>query len=188
MPFDSIRIATIRDLPAIVDIYNESVPGGWSTADTRPISVESRQAWFKEFDTNRRPIWVVEQQGTVVGWVSLSSFYAGRPAYDATAEISLYLASRAQRQGLGKAVKEWVLGQCPRLGITTVLSMYFDHNLATERLNEQLGFEKVGHLKNIAIVDGQSRGLVIAAKRIPDAASVQSDAMNSLDSEDMLER
>lgn len=31
-----IRIATEADLPAIVEIYNQSIPAGWSTADTRP--------------------------------------------------------------------------------------------------------------------------------------------------------
>lgn len=34
----SIRNATEADLPAIVDIYNQSIPGGWSTADTNPIT------------------------------------------------------------------------------------------------------------------------------------------------------
>jgi phosphinothricin acetyltransferase len=162
-----IRLATEADLPAIVEIYNQSIPGGWSTADTRPISVEERRIWFRQFTPDRRPIWVAERNGAIVATVYLSSFYGGRPAYDATAEISLYIASEAQRQGLGRNLKEWVIEQCPRLGITTLLSMSFDHNEATRRINEQLGFEVLGHLTNIAVVQGQPRGLVIAAKRIP---------------------
>jgi phosphinothricin acetyltransferase len=163
----SVRHATIEDLPAIVDIYNQSIPGGWSTADTRPISVESRMEWFKKFEPDRRPIWVAEHSGAIVAWFCLNSFYGGRPAYDATAELSLYIATNAQRQGLGRYLKEWVISQCPRLGVTTLLSMYFDHNEATRRLNQALGFEVVGHLTDIAIVNGQSRGLVIGARRIP---------------------
>jgi hypothetical protein len=34
-----IRDATEADLPAIMDIYNQSIPAGWSTADTQPIAV-----------------------------------------------------------------------------------------------------------------------------------------------------
>jgi phosphinothricin acetyltransferase len=162
-----LRHADEADLPAIVDIYNQSIPGAWSTADTRPISVDDRREWFNKFDPNRRPIWVVHCGEQMVAWVCLTSFYGGRPAYDATAEISLYIASGYQRKGLGRYLKEWVIAQCPRLGVTTLLSMYFDHNEATRKLNENLGFEVVGHLTEIAIVEGKKRGLVIAARRIP---------------------
>jgi ribosomal protein S18 acetylase RimI-like enzyme len=34
-----IRKVTETDLPAIVDFYNQSIPAGWSTADTKPITV-----------------------------------------------------------------------------------------------------------------------------------------------------
>lgn len=162
----NIRLATEADLPAIVDIYNQSIPGGWSTADTTPISVTDRIEWFRKFSSTKRPIWVAEMDDQVVATVYLSSFYAGRPAYDATAEVSLYIASAYQRRGLGRRLKQWVIEQCPRLGITTLLSLYFDHNDATRRINESLGFEQMGHLKEIAVVQGQSRGLVIGALRI----------------------
>jgi L-amino acid N-acyltransferase YncA len=163
----NIRLATEADLAAIVAIYNQSIPGGWSTADTTPISVADRLEWFRKFDSAKRPIWVAEVDGKVVATVYLSSFYAGRPAYDSTAEVSLYIASEYQRRGLGRRLKQWAIEQCPRLGITTLLSMYFDHNDATQRINESLGFEQMGHLKEIAVVQGQRRGLVIAALRIP---------------------
>ena len=162
-----LRIATEADLPAVVDIYNQSIPGGWSTADTRPVAVAERVEWFRKFDPARRPIWVAEADGRVVAWVSLSSFYAGRPAYDATAEVSLYVAASHQRKGIGRRLKEFVIAQCPRLGVTTLLSMHFDHNEATRRINESMGFQQMGHLTEIAVVQGHKRGLVISALRIP---------------------
>jgi phosphinothricin acetyltransferase len=162
-----IRNAAEADLPAIVDIYNQSIPAGWSTADTQPIRVEDRVEWFRKFDPARRPIWVAEGDGRVVAWTNLSSFYYGRPAYDATAEISVYVATGYHRRGIGRLLKQWVIEQCPKLGVTTLLSMHFDHNQATPRINEGLGFEQCGHLKEIALVQGQKRGLVIWALRIP---------------------
>lgn len=161
-----IREATEEDLAAIVEIYNQSIPGGWSTADTRPITVEERKGWFRAFDPARRPIWVAEAGGQVVATAYLSSFYGGRPAYDATAEISLYIAAEYQRRGIGRRLKQWVIEQCPRLGVTTLLSMHFDHNEATGRINESLGFEQMGHLTDIAVVQGKSRGLIISGLRI----------------------
>lgn len=170
-----IRYATESDLPAIVEIYNQSIPGGWSTADTKPISVEDRIEWFRNFDQAKRPIWVAEVDGRVVAAAYLTSFYRSRPAYDATAEISVYLSAEYQRRGIGRRLKEFVIGECPRLGITTLLSMHFDHNEATRRINESLGFQQMGHLTEIAMVQGQKRGLVISALRIPAQPAVEND-------------
>ncbi len=162
-----VRDATEADLPAIVDIYNQSIPAGRSTADTRPIAVADRVEWFRTFDPARRPIWVAEVDGSVVAVAYLSSFYGGRPAYDATAEVSLYVATAYQRRGIGRRLKRWVIKQCPRLGVTTLLSMHFDHNEATRRINDSLGFRQMGHLTEIAVVQGHKRGLIISALRIP---------------------
>ena len=85
----------------------------------------------------------------------------------ATAEVSVYIATAYHRRGIGRRLKQWVIEQCPRLGVTTLLSMHFDHNEATPRINESLGFERLGHLTEIATVQGQKRGLVIWALRIP---------------------
>ena len=166
-----IRDATEADLPAIVEIYNQSIPAGWSTADTEPITVTDRLEWFRRFDPARRPIWVAEVDGSVVAVAYLSSFYGGRPAYDATAEVSTYIATAYQRRGLGRRLKRWVIDQCPRLGVTTLLSMHFDHNEATRRLNDEFGFQQMGHLTEVAVVQGQKRGLIISALRIPPRAA-----------------
>ena len=163
-----IREATESDLPAIVDIYNESIPAGWSTADTKPVTVSERVEWFRRSDSAKRPIWVAEADGLVVATVYLSSFYEGRPAYDATAEVSIYVATDYQRRGIGRRLKEWVIDQCPRLGVTTLLSMHFDHNQATRHINATLGFQQMGHLKEIAVVQGKKRGLIISALCIPE--------------------
>jgi len=52
----TIRDATEAALPSIADIYNQSIPSGRATADTRPISVSDRVDWFRSFDPARRPI------------------------------------------------------------------------------------------------------------------------------------
>src|SRR6185295_19383940 len=52
MPF-MIRNADTTDLPAIVDIYNAAIPGRLATADTEPVSLESRQSWIQDRDFSR---------------------------------------------------------------------------------------------------------------------------------------
>jgi len=41
-----IRLATTADLPAIVAIYNATIPTRQSTADLEPVSVVSRRPWL----------------------------------------------------------------------------------------------------------------------------------------------
>jgi L-amino acid N-acyltransferase YncA len=86
----SLRDAAPDDLPAIVDIYNSTIPGRMVTADTEPVSVQSRQKWFDDHSPDFRPLWVLEKDGRICGWLSFQSFY-GRPAYKATAEVSIYV-------------------------------------------------------------------------------------------------
>lgn len=74
------RDAKLEDLEKIVEIYNSTIESRMITADTEPISVESRYQWFYEHTPERRPLWIIEDsENKMVGWVSFSSFY-GRPA------------------------------------------------------------------------------------------------------------
>ncbi len=80
---------------------------------------------------------MAEEAGQVIGCIYANWFYAGRPAYDKTAEVSLYLAPEAQGRGIGTDLMRQMIDACPRLGITTLIGMHFDHNEATRRLNQR---------------------------------------------------
>jgi L-amino acid N-acyltransferase YncA len=168
----TVRNANRDDLPKIVDIYNQSIPAGRSTADLTPITVEDRVEWFAKFDAAKRPIWVAfdvdDESERVMACIYLTSFYGGRAAYDKTAEVSLYIDQGWQNRGVGTFLMEKIIDHCPQLGITTLIGMHFDHNEATRRLNEKLGFEVVGHLAEIAEVHGEKRGLLLSILRIPE--------------------
>ena len=62
-------------------------------------NVESKQAWFDAHTPNRRPLWLVLIDNNYAGWMSFNSFY-GRPAYDGTVEVSIYLEESARGKGL----------------------------------------------------------------------------------------
>lgn len=161
-----VRDATLADLPAIIAIYNQSIPAGRSTADLAPISVDERIEWFHRFDPHKRPIWVAHEDEKVVACIYLTSFYGGRAAYDKTAEVSLYIDLGWQNRGVGSWLIEKMIAHCPQLGVTTLIGMHFDHNEATRKLNEKFGFEIVGHLPEIAEIWGEKRGLLLSILRI----------------------
>jgi L-amino acid N-acyltransferase YncA len=161
----NIRDAKLADLPRIVAIYNATVPSRMVTADTEPVSVESRIAWF-EAHKETRPLWVAEQGGALTGWLSLSTFYA-RPAYDKTVEISVYVAAGARRTGLATSLIEHAIAAAPNIGIATLVGFIFAHNTPSLKLFEKLKFERWGHLPRVTVLDGIERDVVIVGRRIP---------------------
>jgi phosphinothricin acetyltransferase len=160
-----IREALASDLPAIVDIYNCSIPGRMATADTTPVSVESRESWFKEHTPDRRPLWVVTRNDSVVGWLSFQSFY-GRPAYHATAEISVYVSPYHYRCGIGRALLARAVEQSPIFGLRTLLGFIFAHNEPSLRLFHSLGFDRWALLPRVAELDNIEHDLVIVGRRV----------------------
>ena len=161
----NIRHATEKDLPTIVDIYNSTVSSRMVTADTTPVTVESRLTWFREHNPNSRPIWVIEDAGNSLGWLSFSSFY-NRPAYDATSEVSIYIAEQHRGKGIGKNLLSKSIQEAPRLGINTILGFIFGHNEPSLRLFSKFNFERWGYLPRVAVLDGIERDLVILGLRI----------------------
>jgi L-amino acid N-acyltransferase YncA len=162
----TIRDAVAADLSSIVAIYNAAIPGRMATADTSPVTPESRQPWFDHHDPRRRPLWVAEEGRAIVGWLSFQSFY-GRPAYWATAEVSVYVAPSHQGKGIGRTLLEKAVAGAPGLGLRTLLGFIFGHNAPSLGLFERLGFQRWGVLPGVAELDGVERDLVIVGKRIP---------------------
>lgn len=159
------RDATIADLETIVAIYNSTIAGGMVTADTRPVTVDSRREWFKQHEPQHRPLWIALSGDNTIGWVSFQSFY-GRPAYRITAEISIYLHESQRGKGFGKNILRHAMDSCSRLEIKTLLGFIFAHNFPSIRLFTASGFETWGILPGIAALDGIERDLVILGKRI----------------------
>jgi L-amino acid N-acyltransferase YncA len=159
-----VRDAKLEDLPAIVSIYNATVPSRMVTADTEPVSVESRKAWLREHCATR-PLWVVESNGTIAAWLSFSSFY-GRPAYAATAEISVYVDALHRRHGIGRQLVSHAIECAPALGVTTLLGFIFGHNTPSLRLFEAHGFTRWGTLPQVALLDDFESDLVIVGRRV----------------------
>jgi L-amino acid N-acyltransferase YncA len=159
------RDATINDLPRIVEIYNSIVAGRMVTADIDAVTVESRIAWFHAHDPKFRPLWMVMDGSDTIGWVSYQWFY-GRPAYNATAELSIYLDEKIRGKGYGEKILQYAMNSCEQLKIKTLLGYIFAHNTPSLNLFRKLGFTDWGHFPRIAVLDGVERDLIIVGKRI----------------------
>ena len=161
-----MRDATLQDLASIVEIYNSTIPGRIVSADTEPVSVEQRLPWFNEHDPARRPILVAEANGEILGWLSLSDFYDGRPAYNGTAEIGIYVREGHRGKGIGRRLLQEAIGRAPDLGIKTLTAGAFAVNESSLELFERFGFEKWAHFPRVAELEGAEIDLVVLGLRL----------------------
>ena len=158
------RNAVTADLPLIVEIYNSTIGSRMVTADIEPVTVDDRLDWFNAHHAATRPLWIVEENNTVLGWVSFNNFY-GRPAYNGTAEISIYLHPAYRQKGFGKKILQHCIKESPALKIHTLLGFIFAHNQPSIELFLQAGFSVWGNLTDIAIMDGNPYSLLIFGKK-----------------------
>lgn len=165
------RLATLDDLPSVVAIYNSTIASREVTADTAPITLESRLNWFHEHTPDRRPLWIIERaddsadQPEMLGWMSYSNFY-GRPAYSGTAEVSIYIAEAWRGRGVGRYCLEQAIAFAPEIKVHTLLGFIFGHNKPSLGLFAKFGFETWANLPRVANLDGVERDLIILGKRV----------------------
>lgn len=195
-----IRPARETDLQAMIEIYNSTIDSRVATADTKPVTLESRLSWFNERDVIYRPIWVVDiepkidqsetpeierlgdskivnlfsrrAQDKIIAWLSFNDFY-GRPAYQYTAEISIYVARDYRRQGLADGLLKKAIEECPKLRIKTLLAFVFGHNIPSIKLFTKHGFTRWGLLPQVAEMDKTEIDLLILGRRIKTSSVVK---------------
>jgi len=161
-----IRDAAEVDLPAIIQIYNSTVPTRMVTAELEPTTVEARLQWFREHSPEQYPFWVAESDGRVIGWLDFKRFLP-RCAYRGTAEISVYVDENFRGRSVGQRLLQHAITRAPSLGITALVGLIFGHNEPSLKLFERLGFERWAFLPGVAQLDGVQRDLIMLGQHCP---------------------
>jgi L-amino acid N-acyltransferase YncA len=136
-----------------------------ATADLEPVTVASRMKWFTAHSPERRPLWVLEQEGKIQAWFSFRSFY-GRDAYRHTAEVSVYVSPASHHKKLGTQLLAQAIDRAPSLNLKTLVAFIFAHNQPSLKLFEKHGFMQWGYLPQIAELNGIDRDLVILGRQV----------------------
>jgi len=160
----NFRNASIEDIPFILEVYNSSIPGRMSTADTEEVTESFMLEWYKKHSF-KRPLLIAEVDDITIGYISFKDFY-GRPAYNGAAEISVYIHPQHQKKGYGRKMIEYCISNAPHLGIHTLLGFAFSHNIPSLKILLEYGFEEYGHLNEIAIMDNKKFSLKIMGKKL----------------------
>jgi phosphinothricin acetyltransferase len=149
----AVRRATLADLDAITDIYNEAITNSTATFDVEPKTTADQASWFEEH-SDRLPILVAELDGAVVAWASLSS-WSDRCAYEDTTEASLYVHRDHRRRGIGRNLLQALLTAGRDAGLHTVIGRIAEGNDASLKLVESLGFSHIGVMREVGFKFGR---------------------------------
>ncbi len=149
-----IRPAAENDLISITDIYNQAIKTKRATAHTRPFTAKQRAPWFLEhLENERAPIYVYEENGTVIGYCCLTAYRPGREALGSVAEISYYVDFDHHRKGVGGALVRHAIEKAREQGYRNLLAVIFSCNAGSAALLEKCGFKIWGALPDIVYIE-----------------------------------
>jgi L-amino acid N-acyltransferase YncA len=153
-----IRDLRPPDWPEVAAIYEEGMRSGDATFET---SVPAWEAWDAAHPEHRIVATLDER---LAGWVALSPS-SPRRCYRGVAEESVYVASWAQGQGVGRALLEAIVERSEAAGIWTLTAGIFPENKPSLRLHLGCGFRLVGVHERLGESKGVWRDVLLLERR-----------------------
>lgn len=150
-----IRLAEDKDLEVLVEIYNQAIVTLHCTADMDVFSVDERISWFKEHQLLEYPIYIYEIDNRVVGYLYFTAYRPGRRAMRYTAELSYYIHTDYQKQGIGTKLMEFAIEKSKELNFKNLIAILLERNIPSIKLLERFGFKQWGCLPGIADFNGE---------------------------------
>ena len=148
-----IRDATLSDIDAITEIYNEAILTTTATFDLEPKLIDDQTRWFEQHG-ERHPVLVATIDGQVVGWSSITR-WRERCAYDDTGETSFYVKQEHRGKGVGRALKAAIIEAAEKLGYHSLIAGVAEGSEASLHLNKSFGFEVIGTFKDVGFKFGK---------------------------------
>ena len=140
----TVRTASSDDAQEVLDIYAPFVTDTAVSFEVEPPSVaemgeriESSHLWL-----------VAEDPSGLCGYAYAAPFHR-RPAYRWSVEVSIYLASRAQRRGIGRKLLAELVEQLRARGFVNAFAGTTLPNDRSIALFESFGFEKIAHQRKV---------------------------------------
>lgn len=161
----TLRLAdTKNDVAQILSIY---APYILNTTVTFEYEVPSIMAFERRIEqiSNQFPWLVCEQSGQIIGYAYASKQYE-RAAYAWNAELSVYVAPKAQGMGIGTALYQALIGLLKMQGYCNVSVRIQIPNEKSVALHRAFGFEEAGIMRSIGNKFGRWLDILSMTKQI----------------------
>ena len=158
-----IRIATDKDIPAMLGIYAPYVENTTYSFEYEPPTEAQFTQRFLKY-TAQCPWLVWEEHGTVLGY-AYGSLPFERAAYSWCAEVSIYLAPEAQKRGIGRKLYAAVEEILWRQGYRIIYALITSENTGSLAFHEKAGYTYCANFSGCGIKFGKCLGVIWMEKR-----------------------
>jgi phosphinothricin acetyltransferase len=163
----SLREATERDVPDMLEIYNHYVANSTVTFDEDPLTLKEMRTKLRLARELGYPWLVAETPGKqVLGYANVLP-WKPKAAYRYTVENSIYLGPAATGKGLGTALMTELLARAKAAGVKEVIAVIADRGAeASIAMHERFGFTEIGHMGKVGFKFGRWLGTVLMQKSL----------------------
>jgi phosphinothricin acetyltransferase len=167
-----VRRAQLEDMAGITSIYNDAVLNTTAIWNETAVDVENRRAWLTDRQALGYPVLVAVDEEAVLGYASFGDWRAF-DGYRYTVEHSVYVRHDQRGKGIGHSLLEALIEEARAIGKHVMVAGIDAKNENSIKLHERLGFEAVGHLKQVGTKFGVWLDLVflqltLDTRRVPD--------------------
>ncbi|PIA77976.1 phosphinothricin acetyltransferase [Gaetbulibacter sp. 4G1] len=142
-----IRSFHIKDIKALLDIYNYYVLNTIVTFDIKALSLEIFTEKVNHINA-KYPFIVFEENGNILGY-AYGSKWRPKPAYNHTVESTVYVKHGEHGKQIGSKLYAELLSLLKQENYHVVLGGLTLPNEASVRLHEKFGFKQVAHFKEV---------------------------------------
>jgi len=154
-----VREAAESDLPEILAIYNDVIATSTAVYRETPADIDERREWLRSRVAQGYPVVVAVDETGVTGFGSFGDF-RNWPGYRFTVEHSVHVRADRRAHGIGAAIVAELVRRAKTLGKHVLIAGIDADNIASLRLHERLGFEKVAHFREVGWKFGRWLDLV----------------------------
>lgn len=160
----SIRVATAKDIPAMLAIYQPYVE---TTAYSFEYQVPTEADFLVRFRAHiaQCPWLVWEEHGQILGYAYAGNAFA-RAAYGWAAEISIYLHPSVLRRGIGRQLYAKIETILRQQGYQVVYAVITTANVGSIRFHASLGYRKTAEFPRCGYKLKQWHGVIWMEKRL----------------------
>ncbi len=145
------KVATKEDGPELLSIYKYYVENSKVTFEIEPPTLEEFLSRM-EVVQKKFPYFVAELNGEIVGF-AYGNILRGRPAYDWSSEITIYLKNGFSGRGIGKKLLLHLENALKEMNIYNLYSCISCHTRDSELFHEKMGFKTVAKFTNCGFKD-----------------------------------
>jgi phosphinothricin acetyltransferase len=146
--------ASRRDLPQILDIYNEVIRNSTAVYSEQEFTAPRGEAWFDAKTGQGFPLIVARDPSGIAGFGTFGEFRAW-PCYRHSVEHSVHVRVDRRGHGVGRSLLIELKARAAALSKHVMIAGIDADNAVSIGLHRSLGFTVVGHFHEVGFKFGR---------------------------------